>query len=206
MDVTFSHDDVEILQQNTAYKGYFSIERYELRFRLFEGGWSKTIQREVFERGKAAGILLYDPEQNTLVLTEQFRVGALQGASSPWLIELVAGVIESDEQPSDVVIREAVEEVGATVLDVLPICNYWVSPGGTSEEVFLFCGRVDATQTAKFGGIIDHSEDIKVLVIQVSDAFEALSRGQIINAPTIIALQWLKLNLTDIRQQWLANK
>jgi ADP-ribose pyrophosphatase len=84
---------VEILDQTVGYNGYFRIERYRLRHRLFSGTWSRELVREVFERGHAAAVLPYDPVLDQVVLIEQFRIGALQTPGDPWLVEIVAGII-----------------------------------------------------------------------------------------------------------------
>ena len=102
---------VHILDKTVCYDGFFRIERYRLRHQLFRGGWSREITRELFERGHAAAVLPYDPLLDAVVLIEQFRIGALETPGDPWLLEIVAGVIDKpDETPEDVVRREAVEE------------------------------------------------------------------------------------------------
>ena len=142
---------VHILDKTVCYDGFFRIERYRLRHQLFRGGWSREITRELFERGHAAAVLPYDPLLDAVVLIEQFRIGALETPGDPWLLEIVAGVIDKpDETPEDVVRREAVEEANCVIQDIVHICDYFVSPGGTSECISLFCGKVDA---AGVGGV-----------------------------------------------------
>ncbi|MEQ8695449.1 MAG: NUDIX domain-containing protein, partial [Bauldia litoralis] len=104
-------DDVDILEKTTPYKGRFQIDRYRLRYHRFDGAWSEPVLREVFERGHAAAVLPYDPVRDEVVLIEQFRPGPLAaGEASPWLIEIVAGIIDPGETPEEVVRREADEE------------------------------------------------------------------------------------------------
>src|SRR5689334_15670486 len=136
--------DVEILEKSERYRGYFRIDRYCLRHRLFAGGWSGQIEREVFERGHAVGVLPYDPAADAVVLIEQFRIGALVAGMEPWLIEVVAGIIEEGEAPEDVARRETLEEAGLEIRALMPMCRYIVSPGGSSESVRLYCARVDS--------------------------------------------------------------
>jgi ADP-ribose pyrophosphatase len=189
-----NHNDVEILNHTLVYQGHFRLEKYQLRFRLFAGGWSQPVTRELFSRGTSAGVLPYDPYLDKVVLIEQFRIGALGGAQSPWLQEIVAGVVELNEAPEAVVKREAQEEAGLELLDLQPICKYWVSPGATSEQISLFCATVDSTHASGVYGLIEEGEDIKVKVLSAQDAFAAVEAGKINNASSIIALQWLQLH------------
>ncbi|ETX01864.1 MAG: ADP-ribose pyrophosphatase [Candidatus Entotheonella factor] len=192
----------EILETSTGYAGFFRILRYRLRHRLFSGEWSRELTRELFERGHAAAVLPYDPVTDRVVLTEQFRIGALQAPGGPWLLEIVAGIIEAGETPQDVVRREAMEEIGCAVSDLVSICDYHVSPGGTSERIHLFCGRVDASQAGGVHGVADEDEDIRVVVMSADDAIAHMQAGQIVSAAPIIALQWLMMNRASLRENW----
>jgi len=195
-------DDVEIIDKSLRYKGFFEIVSYRFRHRLFAGGWSGEIQREVFERGQAVGVLPYDPAADAVVLIEQFRIGALVARMAPWQTEIVAGIIEEGEKIEDVARREAEEEAGAAVGELIPIFRYLVSPGGASESVQLYCGRVDSRGLGGFHGLADENEDIRVWVQSADDALAALDAGKIGNAVTIIALQWLALNRERLRTLW----
>lgn len=193
---------VEILDQTVCYDGFFRIERYRLRHRLFNGDWSRELVREVFERGHAAAVLPYDPVLDRVVLIEQFRIGALHAPGGPWLLEIVAGMIEAGETAEAVVRREAVEESGCHIHQVVPICEYLVSPGGTSERISLFCGRVDAAKAGGTHGLDEEEEDIRVIVVSAQEAFARLQAGSIRAAAPIIALQWLMLHRDAVRRQW----
>ena len=177
-----NENDVEILEKTEAFKGYFRIDRYRLRHRLFRGGWSEEMTREVFERGHAAAVLPYDPDHDAVVLIEQFRVGALAAGRPPWLLEIVAGIIEDDETAEDVARREALEEANCRITDLIPIADYLVSPGGTSESATVFCGRVDSRGLGGIHGAAAENEDIRVLVTPFSEAVELLNAGRINNA------------------------
>jgi ADP-ribose pyrophosphatase len=192
----------EILETVTGYDGFFRILRYRLRHRLFRGGWSRVLTRELFERGHAAAMLPYDPETDQVVLTEQFRIGALQAPGGPWLLEIVAGIIEVGETPEAVVRREAIEEIGCAVGELMSICDYHVSPGGTSERIHLFCGRVDASQAGGVHGLGDEGEDIRVVVMSADDAIAHMQAGKIVSAAPIIALQWLTMHREPLREHW----
>lgn len=193
---------VEILDKTVCYDGFFRLERYRLRHRLFSGAWSRVLTRELFERGHAAAVLPYDPVLDAVVLVEQFRIGALEAPGSPWLLEIVAGIIDPGETPEDVVRREAVEEANCQIQELIHICDYFVSPGGTSERIALFCGTVDATGAGGLHGLTAEEEDIRVTVVPFAEAIEQLHAGKINAAAPIIALQWLQLNHDQLRTRW----
>jgi len=206
-------DDVEIIEKTTPFKGYCRIEHYLFKHRLFEDGWSDVLSRELLERGHAAAVLLYDPDMDKLVMIEQFRIGVLAALSSPlvqddlspWELECVAGMIdEKDSGPEDVVRREAVEEAGCTVTDLLPIRHYFSSPGCSSESVYLYCGRTDATNAGGIHGLDHEHEDIRVFTVTPDEAFKLLDEGKITNSMTLIALQWFQINRDIVRDKWPA--
>lgn len=198
----FNRNDVEITGKKSLYQGFFKANAYRFKHRLFAGGWSAEIEREVFERGHAAAVLLFDLARDQLVLVEQFRFGAMETCEHPWLLEMVAGIIEPGEEAEQVVRREAVEEAGVTPGRIMPMLSYLASPGGSTEKLDLFLAEVDASQASGIHGLADEGEDIRVQVIERTKAMALLEQGEINNAATVIALQWLALNLTKVKQQW----
>lgn len=202
MSVEFSRDDVEQLEHSVAFSGFFRMERYRLRHQLFQGGWSAPFSREVFERGNAVVVLPFDPVSNQILLIEQFRIGAWAAGQKPWLLELIAGIFESGESPEQVALREGVEEAGCQFSELMPIAEYLISPGGSSEKIWLFCGRFDATQVGQFGGLAEESEDIRVHLLPLATAYQWLEQGKFDNAAPIMALLWLKLNEAKVRDAW----
>lgn len=201
-----AENDVKIVEKNTLYRGFLSVEQYLLRHRLFEGGWSQTLIREVFNKSAAAAALLYDPYLDKVVLLEQFRVGALGDKDSPWLIEVVAGLLQPGEEPAELAIRETKEEAGLEVKDLHFICQYWVAPGFSNEQVTLFCAKVDATNAGGIHGLPEEGEDIRVMVVTPENAYQSIASGQIKNAPTIIGLQWLQMNKTMLQAKWCTHE
>lgn len=193
---------VDIIEKREAYEGYFRINAYRLRHELHSGGMSQEVRREVFERGHAVGVLLYDPVRRQVVLQEQFRIGALVAGFDPWLTEIVAGIIEPDESAESVARREAFEETGLTVTDLIALHHYLVSPGGTSESVQLFLGRVDAGNAGGVHGLDHEDEDIRVIALDVPKALALLDDNKVDNALLVIALQWLALNENKARAAW----
>jgi ADP-ribose pyrophosphatase len=199
---SFTQNDYEIIEREVPYQGIFRVARYQLRFRLFNGGFSQVVIREVFERKSAVGVLLYDPILDQVVLIEQFRPGAIGNPQSPWLIEVVAGVIEPNENAKKLAIREAKEEADCEILDLYPICEYFVSPGGSNEYFQLFCGRIDASSAGGIHGLIEENEDIRTFTLSLEKACRLLQEGKIKTSPAIISIQWLKLNHEWLKQLW----
>jgi len=199
MKASFDKSHVEVIEKTPCYEGFFTLSKFKVKHKLFNGGWGNTLQRELFERGEAAAVLLYDPKLDLVVLTEQFRVGALNEAS-PWIYELVAGMIEEGETPESVAIRETQEESGAHVQELTPICQYLVSSGGTDEKIHVFMALLDSTHVGGIHGLSSEGEDIRVHKVTSQEAFEAVKCGKINNAATIIALQWLELNFKQIHR------
>ena len=200
--MAFDNDDIEVLDDRLAFDGFFQLRSVSLRHRLFEGGWSEPLRREILLRHDAVGVLLYDPVLDKVALVEQFRIGAMNRATSPWLLEVVAGLIDKDETPESVAIREAVEEAGCVVEALEPIANYFSSPGGSREFLHLFCGKSDLSQAAGIHGLETEGEDIRVHVLDVEACWQKLQRGEIINGLALIALQWLQLNRPRLQELW----
>ncbi|MFT6914530.1 MAG: ADP-ribose pyrophosphatase [Motiliproteus sp.] len=199
---TFSRDDVELLKRERVFDGFFKLDRVHLRHRRFEGGWSEPLVRELFIRDDAVCVLPYDPISDCVLLIEQFRVGALLDERSPWLFELVAGIVEPGESVTDVAHREMEEEAGAKLLALEPICRCHVSPGGSQEAIQLFCGLIQSEGLGGLHGLAHEGEDIRATVMSRQEAHQALLDGVINNAGTIMALQWLALNHRRLREQW----
>jgi ADP-ribose pyrophosphatase len=203
-------DDVKIAKKETSFQGYFRVDRYHLKHRLFEGGWSAEFTREVFERGHAACVVLYDADLDQVVLVEQFRIGAYAALSSPWwddraspwLVELVAGIIDEGETPEGVIRRETLEEAGCAVGEMVPVVKYLVSPGGSSETMYIFCGQVDAATADGVHGMTEEHENIRVITMPTEEVFRRLDEGRINNSMTIIGLQWLRQHHTELRARW----
>ncbi|MBE9555414.1 MAG: ADP-ribose diphosphatase [Proteobacteria bacterium] len=198
-----SRDDVEILETQTVWKGFFRMDRVRLRHRLFAGGWGQPITREVFERGHAAALLPYDPVRDEVVLIEQFRAAAMTAGAEPWLVEIVAGIIEEGETGEDVARRETVEEAGCEVTDIIPVMNVFTTPGGSSERIAIFVGRVNTQGVGGIHGLADEGEDIRVFTESLDAALARVASGGIVNVIAIAALQWLALNREEIQARWL---
>ena len=202
LPVTFAKNDVEIIARETLYSGFFSMDIYRFRHRLFNGEMSGEIRREIFERGHAAVLLPFDPVRDEVVLVEQIRIAAYDVSESPWLLEMVAGMIEEGETVEDVARREALEEAGLVVGRTKPVLSYLASPGGTSERLSIMVGEVDATTAEGIHGLADENEDIRVHVVSREQAYQWVEEGKIDNAASVIALQWLQLHYQKLRHEW----
>jgi len=191
-----------VIKKKIIYQGFFKLSEIKLQHDLFAGGQSPVLRRELLDRGQAVAVLPYDPVRDEVVLVEQFRIGAGKDKSGPWLIEIIAGYQEAGESAEDVVHREAHEEAGCEVTDLLAMYRYYSSPGGSDEQVQIFLGRTDSAHIKGIHGLDEEGEDIKVHVISSEQAFDWLDSGRIDSAAPIIAVQWFRLNRDRIRKQW----
>ena len=194
--------DWELIGREVVFQGFFRLARYRLRHTLFHGGWSRALTREIFERGHAAAVMPYDAVRDRVALIEQFRPGALEAPGGPWLLEFVAGIIEEGETPEDVVRREAVEEAGCTIGALERICEYLVSPGGTTETTTLFAGAADLEGVGGVHGLDEENEDIFVHVVDAGEAIAMADDGRVANAMGQIGLHWLARHRGRLRDAW----
>ncbi|EOD2822066.1 TPA: ADP-ribose diphosphatase [Providencia stuartii] len=201
--IKYNKNDVEIISKRKLFNGFFQMIEYRFRHRLFEGGWSEEITREVFERGHAGVILPYDPEADKVVLIEQIRLPAIETSQTPWLLEAVAGMIETDETAEQVVRREADEEAGLVIGRTEKALSYLSSPGGSSERMYVYVGEVDSSHASGIHGLKSENEDIRVHVVSRELAYQWVEEGIIDNAATVIVLQWLQLNYKKLQQKWV---
>lgn len=195
----FGPDDVELIARDRVFSGYFAVDRLRLRHRRHDGGWTGTIQREVFISGDAVVVLPYDPVRDEVVLIEQFRAGpyANSGGASPqaaWLIETIAGRFEPDEVPEDVARREALEEAGCQLGQVFRMGDFFQSPGCIAEKIHYFCAITDTEHVGGIHGCDHEDEDIRVIVMPRTAALQAVASGRICNITLAFALYWLELN------------
>jgi ADP-ribose pyrophosphatase len=181
-----------LASRETVFKGYYQVDKLRFHHSLFNGGTSELIDREMFVRGNVAAVLAYDPKSDSIALVEQFRIGAMNQPDNPWLLEVIAGMIEKGEEPEEVAIRESKEEAGLNLTEVQLIRRYLASPGCTPEEVFIFYAETDLSQVQGVHGLEAEGEDIQVHVMSADDAIQMLDEGIIKNSISIIALQWFQ--------------
>ncbi len=193
---------IEITDRELCHDGFFQLERYRLRHELFAGGMSPPLVRELFVRGLATAALLYDPLLDRVVLVEQFRIGALNHPGGAWLLECVAGMVEEGESVEDVIRREAIEEAGCTVTELIRLYEFYPAPGGSSERVALYLAKTDASKAEGIYGLDHEGEDIKVHAMTLETALQHIESGEIDSSYTIMALQWLAARKEELVEKW----
>ena len=203
-DETRSWVKILDLTEDYSFGKLFRVIRATLQHRRFDGQMSDPITRINFERGDSVGVLLYDPQDDAVVLVRQFRYpvyasirpnGQADDAKQAWILELVAGVKDVDRTVEEVANRELLEEAGYQIKgDLQSITTIYPSPGGSSERITLFLCEVDHRERAgKGGGVMAEGEDIQIVVLPFQEAMDMVGRGEIRDGKTIIALQHLAL-------------
>ena len=190
----------EIIAETPVYRGFFNLSAFRLRHTLFAGGWSEPMLRELFHRGRCVAVVPYDPVTDRVILIEQFRIGAVGDKAVPWLVEIVAGAVEPGESPEDVALREAEEEAGCPLRELIRIGEFYTTPGGCSEKITIFCGLAEWTDADGVFGLADEQEDIRAMSVSLDEALAWLDNGIIDSVVPALALQWLALNRERLRQ------
>lgn len=194
-------DDVEIDSTKVIYQGHFELVTHQLRFKQFSGQWSPWILREQVQIYNSVAVLLYDPKKDCVVLVEQFRVGVMsQTEHSPWLLEIVAGFADvENESLEQAVMRESKEEANVEIKSLMPVYEYYPSPGGLSEKISIFCGIVDSEGVGGVHGLAEEGEDIKVHTLSYLEVERLIENGMLTSSSTLIAHLWLKLNRAHLQ-------
>jgi ADP-ribose pyrophosphatase len=200
-----SHPDLEIVSATIGFARHIQVDVVRFRHRLFAGGWSGERVFDIVRRGEAVAVLLYDPDRDSIVLVEQFRLAALYGGCSPWQVENVAGLIDTaNESPEEVALREIREESNLEPLGpLIPIQRILPASGSLDEVIWLYCARVDSRNAAGLYGLADEHEDIRVCVKTLSQAEAMLDSGEIESSHTLVALYWLLRHRDRLRREWL---
>ena len=194
--------EFQISQKDVMYDGFYQMEKYYIRHTLYGGGWSGEFTRELFRRTNCVAVLLYDPVADKVVLIEQFRIGAAITVNSEraWLVEIVGGAIDEGETEEDVAHRESKEEAGCDILELSLINRFYTTPGGSSELISLYYGRVDSVQVGGIHGLKHEDEDIMVTAIPFDEVYRMLEASEIESGIAIIAIQWLVLHRQSLRE------
>jgi len=199
-----SHPDLRIVAVETPFRRHLRLDVVHFRHRLFNGGWSDERVYDVLRRGGAVAIVLYDPDRDAVVLIEQFRLPPVYAGMSPWMTEVVAGLLDHEgEAESDVARRESVEEAGLEVIgELIPIQRYMPTPGDSDQAVMLFCGRVDASCAGGIHGLAEEHEDIRVVLKSMAEIAAMVDAGQVDNGHTLVCLYWLLRHRDAVRRKW----
>ncbi len=189
-----NHPKIKIKQTDLLSNNWYLLNKVTFDYLRKDGVWI-TQKREVYDRGNGAGILLYNREQKTIILTRQFRLPSyLNGNETGMMIEVCAGLLDQDH-PEQCIIRETEEETGYRIKSVQKILETYVSPGAVTEILHLFIGEYDATMKVNDGGGLEHEhEEIEVIEIPFDEAYHMIASGEIKDAKTIILLQYAKIN------------
>ncbi len=187
--------DVRVTDVELVAAAWHVLRRTTLEYRTPSGKW-ETQQRETYDRGNGATILLYDPDRRTVLLTHQFRYPVyVNGHPDGMLIETPGGLLDDeDEHPEVAVRREVVEETGHTVGEVRHVFDVYMSPGSVTERLHFFVAEVEPG-SGPGGGVAAEGEDIEVLELPFAEALAMVERGEIADAKTVILLQYARLHL-----------
>ena len=193
---SYSASDVTIESREFLFRGFIQVEKVSFRHRLFnQPDYSPVIQRELIHRPEAAGVLLYNDQQQRFALIEQFRVGALNDSESAWQLEVIDGVLDGDEAPEDCIRRESLEESGCEVQQLQHLFSFYLSAGACSEFFHLYAAEVELPKMGGIFGMPDEGENIQLHLFDYSEVGTLLRNGRLRNAPVIMALQWLVQHL-----------
>lgn len=199
-----THPDVKLIDAQIAYKGFFEIDVFKLQFRRFNGQWSETITREIFERGQSVAVLPYDPVRDEVILIRQFLPGAWATGRPCFVLQIIAGTVGKDETPEQVAVREAEEEAGCAINTLVKAASFLPSPGGGSEVIHVFVARADSSIAGGLHGLADEQEDIRVEVYSAAEAIRRLDAGEIEAGPSVVGLLWFARMREQLRKTWLA--
>lgn len=185
--------DVAVEDRREPYAAFFAIEEYDLRYRRFDGTLSAPVSRAAFVSGDAVVVLPYDPHRDRVLVVEQFRVGAFaRGDRNPWSIEGIAGRVDPGETPEKTARREAVEEAGLELGELVPVHHHYPSPGGKTEFIYTYVALGDLPDAeARIGGLPGEGEDIRSHIIPFGRLMDLLEAGEINNGPLTILALWL---------------
>lgn len=184
---------VELKEEGKAYDDFFKVIVGRLRFEKFDGAMSKEVRRLSVERGDSVAVVLFNRQNHTLILIQQFRYPVYRALKKKngWLYELVAGVVEHGETPQAVVRREVMEEAGYKVKNLKLLTCFFPSPGVLSEKIYVFYAEVAGKEDAG-GGLVSEQEDIRVIELPVAQVYKMLEQGKIEDAKTMIGLSLAK--------------
>jgi ADP-ribose pyrophosphatase len=177
----------------------FKVDRAVVRYEQWDGTLSAPQVRLVFERGDSVGVLPYDKARRQVVLIRQFRYPVhVRDPQHAWLWEAIAGVQDADETPESVARREALEEAGYALDTLIHVATVYPSPGGTSERMHLYLAPISSAMRQDTGGGVDPGEDIAVVAWDLDHALDAMRRGEIVDAKTVLLLQHLPLHWSEL--------
>ncbi|MEM9887955.1 MAG: GDP-mannose pyrophosphatase NudK [Bacteroidota bacterium] len=185
---------VKVLKTEVLSDNWYTLNKVTFEYQKENGEW-ETQDREAYDRGNGATILLYHPENKTIILTRQFRLPTyVNGNEDGMLIEACAGLLDKDD-PEDCIRKETEEETGYRVSKVRKIFEAYMSPGSVTEILYFFVAEYTKDmKVSEGGGVEEEQENIEVLELDFDTAYEMISSGAIKDGKTIMLLQYAKLN------------
>lgn len=183
------------IKHTTLSKEWATLNKIDYDYQFNDGEW-KPISRECYNRGNGAAILLYNQKKRTVILTKQFRMPAYENDKTEGMsIEVCAGAIDNNDHPLETIIRETEEEVGYKINNAKQVLTAYTSPGALTEKMYLFVAEYnDAMKINEGGGLISENEEIEVLELSFSRVIEMIKNEEIIDAKTIMLLQYAQIN------------
>jgi len=186
-------DRVRILKTEILSDNWYTLKKITFDYLTKNGVWLQQ-NREAYDRGNGATILLYNKEIKTVILIRQFRMPTfINGNADGMLIEACAGLLDLDN-PEDCIRRETEEETGFTIREVKKIFEAYMSPGSVTEILYFFIAEYSRDMKTSSGGGIDNHEDIEVLELPFEKALSMIETGEIKDGKTIMLLQYLKVH------------
>ena len=187
-------NNIKIISKDLLSSNWGKLFKVKYEYQLKDGS-SQIQQREVYDRGNGAVILLYNKNKGTVILTEQLRIPTwFNGNTDGLMIEACAGMLDEND-PEDCIRRETEEETGYTLSDVKKVMEVYMSPGSVTEILYFFVAAYsDTMKTGEGGGVDKEHENIEVLELSFDIAMEMISNGRIKDAKTIMLLQYAKIN------------
>jgi len=184
---------VSIERKRYILDDFFKIEEAYVQFEQFNGEMSPLVRQLKLERGNSVAVLVFNRSTEKLILISQFRYPTYQN-NHGWTIEIIAGMVDPGETPEEAARRELQEETGLNIDSFEPISAFYPSPGGSSEQIYLYYSEVSGEQAKykKSGGLLAIGEDIKVIELTLAEALAKIKTGEILDAKTIIGIYWLE--------------
>lgn len=195
---SYNNKDFEIKSREYLYQGFIRVEKISLRHQLFnQTEYTALMHRELIHRKEAAGVLIYNDQLQRFALIEQFRVGAIDDAISPWQLEIIAGVLDGDESPETCIRRESLEESGCEIAALDHLYSFYPSAGACDEIFHLYVAQAELPEHGGIFGMPDEGENIQLHIVSYQDLPALLASQRLRNAPVIMALQWLKQHIQN---------
>jgi|GEM_PF-2665034 len=195
--------NIKIKKSEVMYSGFNKITKYFFEFSSFDKKTNLNVEKEIFERKDAVAVLLYDPKLDSVVIIEQFRPGCFVAENIAFPLEIPAGLIdESDANFEEVAKQEALEEANCDIQKIMKIGYFFPEISFSSRRIYLFCGKVDASNLHPRGGVKSENEDTKISIIHVNELKKMMEDGAFINSHTIVAVQWFFLNLEKVQEEF----